>query len=166
MPDYDTTVFFYNPNIFPFVEYKRRFNEQRRFISDVHNDVKLIEGEYDFKKFKNVISGLEHLPENSERCKKCYELRLEETAKVAASHGFDCFTTTLTLSSKKNADNINEIAKTIARKYSIKRLWSDFKKDDGYNRSIELCNEYNLYRQNYCGCNPCDWGKEEYETTK
>jgi predicted adenine nucleotide alpha hydrolase (AANH) superfamily ATPase len=157
LPDYDVTVFFYNPNVQPLSEYERRLSELERFLAEYGNKyknygVKLMVGEYDNAHFKCAVAGFEHISENGERCEKCYALRLEETAKTAAAYGFDCFTTTLTLSSKKNAARINEIAAEVAAKYCTKRLWADFKKDDGYNRSIELCNEYGLYRQSYCGC--------------
>jgi hypothetical protein len=132
-PDYDVTVFFCNPNIQPFEEYQKRLTELRRFSA-----VPVIADNY-----------FDYLPES---CEDCFRLRLEETAKHTVAHGFDLFTTTLTASSKKNADKINEIAAESAKKYSTERLWADFKKGNGYNRSIELCNQYNIYRQVYCGC--------------
>jgi len=118
----------------------------------LERDVNLIIGSYHPALFKKIITGLESLPENSERCIKCYTLRLEESAKIAVSYGFELFTTTLTLSSKKDAEQINQVMAKVATKYSLKRLWADFKKDDGYNLSIELCNKYRLERQKYCGC--------------
>jgi hypothetical protein len=140
--DYDVTVFFYNPNIRPYEEYKKRLSELKRFLSLAQTSIPLFTGEY---YTDGYIPGC---------CEECFTLRLEETAKTAVSYGMDCFSTTLTASSKKNADDINEICAVIAKKYSINRLWADFKKDDGYNRSVELCNKYNLYRQGYCGCRP------------
>lgn len=152
--DFEVAVFFFNPNISPEPEYRRRLAEQERFLREFAPATELIVGEYHPERFRNEVAGLEHLPENSERCTRCYTLRLEETAKVCVSLGMDCFATTLTLSSKKDAGHINEVAATVAAKYSTRRLWADFKKDDGYNRSIELCNEFGLYRQGYCGCKP------------
>jgi hypothetical protein len=151
--DIEVTVFFFNPNVLPESEYRRRLAEQERFLSEI-GGVPLIVGEYLPEHFKSIIAGLEHLPENGSRCTKCYELRLGETAKTAVSLGMDEFATTLTLSSKKNAAHLNEVAARCARKYSTRRMWTDFKKDDGYNRSIALCERHNLYRQEYCGCQP------------
>ncbi|MCL2071336.1 MAG: epoxyqueuosine reductase QueH [Oscillospiraceae bacterium] len=163
-PDYDVTVFFYNPNVQPQSEYQKRLEEQKRFLEVAdfgESTVELIEGEYSTEKFKSAIRGLEHLPEeskgkNSQRCEMCYRLRLEETARTAAEEGFDCFASTLTLSSKKKASVINPIAEEFAAKYDVEAVLEDFKKKDGYNRSVELCNEYGLYRQNYCGCKEAD----------
>jgi len=138
--DYDVTVLFFNPNIVPREEYDKRLLELQRFVGDAHRGVPIISTKY-----------VQYTPES---CEDCFTLRLEETAKFAVANGFDCFTTTLTLSSKKDAELINEISADLAKKYSVERLWADFKKADGYNRSIALCNEYGIYRQNYCGCNP------------
>ncbi|MCL1831448.1 MAG: epoxyqueuosine reductase QueH [Oscillospiraceae bacterium] len=151
-PDYDVTLFYYNPNVLPLPEYERRLHEQERIASAF--GVPMLTGAYHPDYFKAVIAGLEHLPENSARCTLCYTLRLEETAKTAAVMNMDVFTTTLTMSSKKNAEHINDIAADVARKYAVRRLWADFKKGDGYNRSVALCKQYNIYRQEYCGCVP------------
>lgn len=147
------TVFYYNPNIYPREEYFKRVNEIKRFIGKlpVKNKVDLIEGEYIPEDFYNRVKGLEHIKEGGERCFACYALRLEKTAELAEKLGFDYFTTTLTISPLKNAAVLNGIGQKNA-KGSSKYLLSDFKKKNGYKRSIELSAEYGLYRQNYCGC--------------
>ena len=151
---FDITVFYYNPNIFPENEYTKRILEQQTLISDmkVKHPVSFLAGNYDRDRFFQIAEGLEHLREGGERCFKCYELRLEEAAKIAKDAGFDYFTTTLSISPLKNADKLNEIGTKLADKYGVQYLQSDFKKKNGYKRSIELSNEYGLYRQDYCGC--------------
>jgi hypothetical protein len=139
-PDYDITVFFYNPNIFPKAEYHKRLTEQERFLEEAHSSVKLMVGDY--------------TPYTPRCCEECFLIRLEETAKTAALHGFDCFTTALTVSSKKKASTINPIAAAVAGRYKVEAILDDFKKKNGYNRSIEISKKYNLYRQVYCGCEP------------
>lgn len=148
------TVFYYNPNIFPDTEYTFRSNEQKRLISEMKTKypVTYVDENYDSSQFYNSVKGLEKEPEGGKRCEKCFELRLDRTAQRAAEGGFDYFATTLTISPMKNAQLINDIGNTIAEKYSIKWLPSDFKKKGGYKRSIELSKIYSLYRQNYCGC--------------
>ena len=148
------TVFYYNPNIFPDTEYTFRSNEQKRLISEMKTKypVTYVDEDYDSSQFYNTVKGLEKEPEGGKRCEKCFELRLDRTAQRAAEGGFNYFATTLTISPMKNAQLINDIGKTIAEKYSVKWLPSDFKKKGGYKRSIELSKIYNLYRQNYCGC--------------
>lgn len=148
------TIFYYNPNIFPEEEYKKRVEEQKRLISQLptKNPVSFIEGEYIPQDFYNMAKGMEDLKEGGERCFKCYRLRLEKTAKLAKEQGFDYFTTTLSISPYKNAPKLNEIADELSEIYSVKNLPADFKKKEGYKRSIQLSSEYNLYRQNYCGC--------------
>ena len=116
------------------------------------NEVNIIEGVYNSDKFFEMAKGLENLKEGGERCFKCYEMRLKETLKIAQDNGFDYFTTTLTISPFKNAQKLNEIGKKLSEGLSVKYLFSDFKKKEGYKRSIELSKEYNLYRQDYCGC--------------
>ena len=116
------------------------------------NPVSFIEGEYIPQDFYNMAKGMEDLKEGGERCFKCYRLRLEKTAKLAKEQGFDYFTTTLSISPYKNAPKLNEIADELSEIYSVKNLPADFKKKEGYKRSIQLSSEYNLYRQNYCGC--------------
>lgn len=148
------TIFFYNPNIYPLEEYSRRVVEQKRFISElkVEHKIDFIEGKYDTENFYEISEGLENEREGGTRCFKCYELRLKEAAAIAKDKGYDYFTTTLSISPHKNAQKLNEIGKKLSTEYNIKYLYSDFKKKEGYKRSIELSNEYNLYRQDYCGC--------------
>lgn len=148
------TVFYYNPNIFPKEEYIKRVKEQKRFISQlpVKNSVDFIEGDYEPQDFYEIAKGMEHIPEGGERCFNCYRLRLEKTAKLASELNMDYFTTTLSISPYKNAAKLNEIAEELSEIHSVKNLPSDFKKKEGYKRSIQLSKEYDLYRQDYCGC--------------
>ena len=153
LPDtFDLTVFYYNPNITDDEEREKRFAELDRLISEMCPSVGLIKGEADCDKFLAAAKGLEGAPEGGMRCAKCFALRLEETAKKAAEEGFEYFATTLTLSPLKNPMLLNEIGEKMAQKYGVKYLASDFKKDGGYQHSIELSKQYDLYRQNYCGC--------------
>lgn len=151
---FEITVFYYNPNIFPESEYTKRLLEQQTLIHDMHfrHQVSFLAGNYDQEKFYAMAAGLEHLKEGGERCFKCYELRLRETAEMAVKGGFDYFTTTLSISPMKNAEKLNTIGREVASQYGVKYLQSDFKKKNGYKRSIELSREYGLYRQDYCGC--------------
>ncbi|MDS0525095.1 epoxyqueuosine reductase QueH [Clostridium sp. SHJSY1] len=148
------TVFFYNPNIYPEKEYLRRVEEQKKFISSLNtkHDINFIIGKYDTESFYNMSKGLENVKEGGERCFKCYELRLNEAAAICKKENFDYYTTTLTISPHKNAKKLNEIGWKLAEIHETKYLFSDFKKKNGYKRSIELSKEYNLYRQDYCGC--------------
>ncbi|MBQ9156658.1 MAG: epoxyqueuosine reductase QueH [Eubacterium sp.] len=147
-------VFYYNPNITPESEYVKRVRELKKFIHDAGYEgrVTFLEGEYDPSIYFKTVEGLEDLPERSIRCRLCYGLRMEEAAKEAKKADADFFTTTLSISPHKNAQWINEIGKELEGKYGVKHLPSDFKKKGGYLRSIELSREYDLYRQNYCGC--------------
>lgn len=151
---FNITVFFYNPNIYPESEYGVRVKEIKRYINEkeFENPVSLIEGNFDVQKFYSAVKGYENCGEGTERCFLCYRLRLLETAKTAKELNFDFFTTTLTISPLKNAEKINEIGEEIAKEIGVKHLPSDFKKKNGYKRSIELSREFSLYRQNYCGC--------------
>ncbi len=151
---FDITLLYYNPNIFPGSEYNKRIEEVKRLISEMplKFQVKLIEGEYKPEDFFDIAKGLEHLPEGGERCFRCYRLRLEEAAKAAKEGGYDYFSTTLSISPHKNAEKLNEIGRELEEKYGVKYLYADFKKREGYKRSIELSRIYGLYRQNYCGC--------------
>lgn len=151
---FEITVFYYNPNIYPESEYTKRVEEQQTLIGDMtfQYPVSFIEGNYDTVKFYEMAKGLEQVKEGGERCFRCYELRLRETAKLAEKQGFDYFTTTLSISPMKNAQKLNEIGGQLAGKYGVPYLFSDFKKKNGYKRSIELSGEYGLYRQDYCGC--------------
>lgn len=148
------TVFFYNPNISEQEEYLHRLNEEKRLICEMNfkYPVSIIEGEYSPKEYFSAVKGLENEPEGGERCKKCFALRLEKSARIAREMNFDYFTTTLTISPLKNAGVLNEIGGYFAEQYGVKWLSSDFKKKEGYKRSIVLSAEHNLYRQNYCGC--------------
>lgn len=148
------TVFYYNPNIHPSEEYDFRVAEIKRLIgeSEYENEVSFIEGEFDGAEFYWAVKGMEKEKEGGLRCFSCYELRLRKTAELAKEMGFDYFTTTLTISPLKNAEKINEIGEKLALEYGVSHLPSDFKKKNGYKRSIELSKEHNLYRQNYCGC--------------
>ena len=151
---FSVTVFFYNPNISPKEEYEKRVAEIRRLISEMEflHPVDLVEGAYRPEDFYAMAKGLEDVPEGGERCFKCYRLRMEAAAKLAQEGGYDYFTTTLSISPLKNAGKINEIGQKLAQIYKVEHLPSDFKKKNGYKRSIELSHEYGLYRQNYCGC--------------
>ena len=151
---FEITVYYYNPNIYPEEEYERRVSEQTRFISELpaEHPVSLIVGKYDPAEFYEAVKGLEHIREGGERCFACYRLRLESTARLAAELGFEYFTTTLSISPYKNAPRLNSIAEELAGIYRIKSLPSDFKKREGYKRSVELSKQYGLYRQDYCGC--------------
>jgi len=146
--------FYYNPNISPKREYEERKEELMRLIQEMslQEKVTFLEGTYEPEKFFEMAKGLEGLPEGGERCFKCYEMRLRESAKIAKEQGADYFATTLTISPLKNAQKLNEIGEQIAKEYGVAYLPSDFKKKNGYKRSIELSAQYELYRQNYCGC--------------
>ncbi len=148
------TVFYYNPNIYPAEEYTQRVNEVKRLISEMNfeNPVSFIEGENEPKEFYKAVKGFEKEREAGERCFICYRQRLYKTALKAKEMDFDYFTTTLSISPLKNAQKINEIGLEIEKELGIRHLPSDFKKKNGYKRSIELSKEHNLYRQNYCGC--------------
>lgn len=151
---FSITLLYYNPNIYPEEEYFKRVAEQKRLISEMKfkNPVSFIEGRFDPQEFYSAVKGLEKCKEGSERCFKCYELRLREAAEYAKKGSFDYFTTTLSISPLKNAAKINEIGEKIAVEYGVKHLPSDFKKKEGYKKSTLLSKEYGLYRQNYCGC--------------
>ncbi len=148
------TIFYYNPNITEKEEYLKRVAEQQRLISELpqKNKIKFIEGSYNPDLFFDISKGLEREPEKGKRCFRCYELRMRETALIAKKNNFDYFATTLTLSPYKNANWVNEIGEKLESELNIKYLYSDFKKKNGYKRSIELSKIYNLYRQDYCGC--------------
>lgn len=151
---FNVTVFYYNPNIYPDDEYYHRVKEQKRFIEafPTKHPVAFIEGDYDKEHFYEIAKGLEHEPEKGARCHKCYDLRLRRTALVAKEKGFDFFTTTLTISPMKDSQVLNEIGIRISEEVGVKWLPSDFKKKEGYKRSTELSKEYDMYRQDYCGC--------------
>ncbi len=151
---FNITVFYYNPNIDEQEEYKKRALEQQRLIEEMptKNPVSFLEGNYDVDRYIERTMPLANEPEGGARCFLCYAMRLEETAKYAKAGGYDYFTTTLTISPLKNADKLNEIGGKLAGRYETAYLFSDFKKKEGYKRSVELAKAYHLYRQNYCGC--------------
>lgn len=151
---FEITVFYYNPNIYPESEYTKRIWEQQELISRMPfvHPVSFLAGPYDQERFCEMARGLEHVKEGGERCLKCYELRLSEAARMAVKTEADYFTTTLSISPLKNADRLNEIGMRLGEEYGVPYLPSDFKKKNGYKRSIELSREYDLYRQDYCGC--------------
>ena len=151
---FDVTVYYYNPNIFPEAEYEARVKEQERLIREMETErpVRFLAGSYEPEEFFSVARGHEKDPEGGERCCRCYELRLDRAARAAVSGDFDYFTTTLSISPLKNARWLNDIGCRLAGQYGIPYLVSDFKKKNGYKRSVELSALYGLYRQDYCGC--------------
>jgi predicted adenine nucleotide alpha hydrolase (AANH) superfamily ATPase len=151
---FDITLFFYNPNIYPEEEFRFREDELRRLIGEMPlpSGVNIISGRYDPSEFFDIARGYEELPEGDERCRRCYALRLEESARAAKEGGFDYFCTTLSISPYKNAEWLNSIGKEMSEKYGVGYLFSDFKKKNGYKRSCQLSEQYSLYRQDYCGC--------------
>lgn len=151
---FEITVYYYNPNIYPESEYTKRILEQQELISrmKLKHPVSFLAGTYDKEKFYSLAEGLEDVKEGGSRCFRCYELRLREAARMAAKGGYDYFTTTLSISPMKNAQKLNEIGEAVGKEFGVVYLLSDFKKKNGYKRSIELSKEYGLYRQDYCGC--------------
>ena len=153
MENFCVTVFYFNPNITESEEYNLRLNEQKRYLKETYGDaVKIIEGRYSAREFFAAATGLEKEPEGGKRCEACFELRLNETAKIAKEGGYRYFCTTLTVSPHKNAELINEIGTHAGERYGVEFLPSDFKKRGGFKRSCELSEKSGLYRQNYCGC--------------
>ena len=151
---FEITIFYYNPNIDTKDEFDYRYSELKRFISEFKTKypVHLVNIGYLKEEYDNIAVGLENEPERGKRCLKCYELRLSKSFEYAKNNNFDYITTTLTLSPHKNSKVINEIGSVLEKKYNFPYLYSDFKKREGYKRSIVLSHEYNLYRQDYCGC--------------
>lgn len=151
---FNITVYYYNPNIDTDAEYRKRAEEQIRLIESMEfkHKVDYVIEEYNSKEFYQSVKGLEKEPEGGARCIKCFTLRLKKTAEYAKENNFDYFTTTLTISPLKNSQLLNELGKQISEKYNLKYLFSDFKKKNGYLRSCQLADIYNLYRQNFCGC--------------
>ena len=151
---FHVTVFYYNPNIYPDDEYYHRVKEQQRFINEFPTKypVDFIEGDYDKSSFYDIAKGLEKEPEKGKRCHKCYDLRLRRTATVAKEKMFYFFSTTLTISPMKDSQVLNEIGEAIGKELGVNWLYSDFKKKEGYKRSTEISKEYDMYRQDYCGC--------------
>lgn len=151
---FNITVFYYNPNISPEEEYLFRKKEQINLLPKIKtkNTINFLDCDYEDFKFYQITSGLENEKEGGKRCFNCYRLRLEKTAVTAKALGFEFFGSTLSVSPYKNAIWLNDIGKSLENKYSVSFLISDFKKKDGYKKSIELSKQFNLYRQNYCGC--------------
>ena len=153
-PYFRVTVLYYNPNIQPRAEYDLRLENQRKIIAALPTPsaVDILECDYDGEKYDAAVKGLESEPEGGARCTVCFRLRLEETAKRASELCYDWFCTTLTVSPHKDAERLNQIGKALGERYGVPFLPSDFKKREGYKRSIQLSKEYELYRQDYCGC--------------
>ncbi|MGF7143716.1 hypothetical protein HNQ56_002143 [Anaerotaenia torta] len=151
---FEITVFYYNPNIYPPEEYSRREEEQKNLIGTMPlaGKVHFRAGTYEPQRYYEAVRGKEGEPEGGDRCFECYELRFREAARMAKEEGFEYFVSTLSISPHKNADKLNEIGNRLAAEYGLRYLPSDFKKRNGYKRSIELSREYSLYRQDYCGC--------------
>ena len=160
---FDITIFYYNPNIYPKEEFTKRLIEQQKVVDIINKDIKVIEGYYDYNIYLEQIKGKELLGEKSLRCYNCYEFRLKETYEYAKNNGFDYYTTTLSISPYKNSDWINEIMSRYVSD-GCKYLYSNFKKEEGYKKSIIYSKEYDLYRQDYCGCEFSE--KEHYEMLK
>ena len=150
---FDLSILYYNPNIYPPEEYHRREAELERFVRDAgYTGVPVIELPYVPREFYDAVKGLEDEPEKGGRCTVCYRLRLERAARYAAEHGFEWFTTTLSISPVKDPVRLNTIGAELAEQYGLNYLQSEFRKRDGYKRSLVLSAEYGLYRQDYCGC--------------
>jgi len=155
--EYDVTVFFYNPNITDEPEYIHRREEQKRLIKEAYPNAGFIEGDYIPEDYFSRVRGMEGEPEGGARCRECFVMRLEETARMAKEQGYDCFDTTLTVSPHKNYSVISAVGDELSAKYSVRYLGGNYKKQDGYMRSVQLSREYGLYRQNYCGCEFSKW---------
>ena len=162
---FNITILYYNPNIYPQEEYNKRKQEQIRLINSLEtkNKLEYLDCDYENNIYNELIKGHENAKEGGSRCQICFQLRLEKTAKIAKQHNFDYFCSTLTVSPHKNSKIINEIGKSLEDIYNIKWLYSDFKKNEGFKKSIELSKEYNLYRQDYCGCIYSQIAKEKQE---
>ena len=149
---FDITILYYNPNIYPETEFYKRVAEQEKLVNAMGLSSEIINIGYNSDEFYSAVKGLEKEPEGGRRCEKCFYLRLDKTAQIAKERGFDYFTTTLSVSPLKNEQILNQIGKQLSEKHDIPYLYSDFKKKNGYKRTIELSKKYELYRQNYCGC--------------
>lgn len=152
--EFEIYALFYNPNISPFEEFNKRKEEFLRLLKEMklEKEIKMLDVDYDGDKFYDTVKGLEKEPEGGKRCEKCFMLRMNEAAQMAKKFNCDYFTTTLTISPLKNSALINQIGEELEKQFEVKHLPSDFKKAEGYKRSVILSNEHNLYRQNYCGC--------------
>lgn len=162
---FSITVFYYNPNIYPDEEYTKRVREQEDFIRrfPAKHPIRFVEGAFEKERFYDTVRDVSEIREGGERCFRCYELRLREAAKLASERNAAYFTTTLSISPMKNAQKLNEIGAALEQEYHVKYLFSDFKKKNGYKRSVELSDEYGMYRQDYCGC---IFSKQERERDK
>ena len=147
---FDITAFYFNPNITDELEYNKRLEELIKLSNNL--GIKVLDGGFNKDVFYGAVKGYENAVEGGERCSLCYALRLEETAKLCAKDGYDYFCSTLSISPLKDADRLNFLGEDLAKKYGVKHLPNDFKKKNGYLKSIELSKQYDLYRQNYCGC--------------
>ena len=166
---FDIDIIYYNPNITEYAEYTKRLDELNRFINNdmYKGKINIVDCNYDNMEFFNAIKGLEEEKEGGKRCFECYKLRLEYTVKVAKKLGYDYFATSLSISPYKNSKWLNEIGVYLENEYGVKYLTADFKKKNGYKKSIELSKKYNLYRQDYCGCiySKIERGKYEVKNT-
>ena len=149
---FQVTLLYYNPNIEPEEEYLHRLSEQKRLLTLLPGEIPMLLCDYDHEAFESFAPALADAPEGGERCLACFAMRLNYTAEQAKAHGFEYFTTTLSVSPHKNADNVNRIGEEAGKRHGVKYLFADFKKKNGYLRSLELSREYELYRQDYCGC--------------
>ncbi len=163
---FNITIYFYNPNIDTYDEFDKRYDEQKRLIEEMGLNINVIKGNYDENSFLNAIKGLESLGERSIRCYNCYYERLYASAIYAKENNFDYFTTTLSISPYKNSNWINEIGLKLEKEVNVNFLYSNFKLEDGYKRSIELSKIHNLYRQDYCGCKFSKKERDERIKTK
>jgi len=161
LPDYEVSVLYYNPNITDEEEYQHRFSEQKRLLAEAYPQVELVPAKYDPERWLAAVKGLENEPEGGARCAVCFKLRLEETARIAKEQSFDCFDTTLTVSPHKNYDVISAIGNALSEEYREPYAAGNYKKKDGFKRSIELSREYGLYRQDFCGCEFSRWHPKE-----
>ena len=161
-PYFNITILYYNPNIYPLDEYQKRLSEQQKLVSKMQDEsIKVVEIGYNPLEYYQIVKNHENDKEGQERCHLCYKLRLEQAAKYAKENNYDYFTTTLSVSPYKNSTVLNEIGEELSKKYLINYLYADFKKQDGYKKSIELSKKYKLYRQDYCGCIFSKNNKEE-----
>lgn len=150
LKEYDVVMYFYNPNVHPYGEYVRRFEEAQKVGDNL--GVELVEGEYDVDEWLGHIAGFEEEPEGGRRCGICFSMRLGKSAEYAKKNGFDCFTTTLSISPHKNSEMINKLGEELAKRHGVAWVHSDFKKKDGFRKSTEMSKKMGLYRQKYCGC--------------
>lgn len=150
---FDITILYYNPNIWPASEYRRRADELHQFVKQANlPGIQLVEDRYDQREYYTAVSGLEQEPERGSRCTVCYRMRMERAAQYAAENGYDWFCTTLSISPQKDAERINALGRELEELYGVRHLPNEFKRREGHKRSLELSQEYGLYRQDYCGC--------------